>query len=87
MVAEGISLPCIILLELNMPIMDGWEFLDDFIKIPNNSTKAVPIYIISSSIDPGYVIKAQDYRMVSNGLTKPMNSADPLKLLSAGGNN
>ncbi len=86
MVAEGIALPSIILLDLNMPIMDGWEFLDDFIKIPNNSTKAVTIYIISSSIDPRDVIKVQDYSLVSNYILKPIKSADLLKLLSDGSN-
>ena len=86
MVAEGIALPSIILLDLNMPIMDGWEFLDDFIKIPNNNTKAVTIYIISSSIDPRDVIKVQDYSLVSNYILKPIKSADLLKLLSDGSN-
>ncbi|MEG3656429.1 response regulator [Arenibacter palladensis] len=84
MVAEGIALPSIILLDLNMPIMDGWEFLDDFIKIPNNNTKKVTIYIISSSIDPRDVIKVQDYSLVSNYILKPIKSADLLKLLSDG---
>ncbi|MDO6601378.1 response regulator [Arenibacter palladensis] len=86
MVAEGIALPSIILLDLNMPIMDGWEFLDDFIKIPNNNTKKVTIYIISSSIDPRDVIKVQDYSLVSNYILKPIKSADLLKLLSDGSN-
>tara|TARA_R100001369_G_C3323189_1_gene169276 strand:+ start:1483 stop:1890 length:408 start_codon:yes stop_codon:yes gene_type:complete len=86
MVAEGIALPSVILLDLNMPIMDGWEFLDDFIKIPNNNTKKVTIYIISSSIDPRDVIKVQDYSLVSNYILKPIKSADLLKLLSDGSN-
>jgi CheY-like chemotaxis protein len=86
MIVEGIALPSVILLDLNMPIMDGWEFLDDFIKIPNNNTKKVTIYIISSSIDPRDVIKVQDYSLVSNYILKPINSTDLLKLLSDGSN-
>ncbi|MDL5512971.1 response regulator [Arenibacter sp. M-2] len=82
MVTECIALPSIILLDLNMPIMDGWEFLDDFIKMPNSSTKEVTIYIISSSIDPRDVIKAKDYSLVSNYILKPIKSADLLKLIT-----
>ena len=82
MVKDGIKLPSIILLDLNMPIMDGWEFLDDFLKIPNCNTKQVTIYIISSSIDPRDIIKAKDYSLVSNYILKPIKSVDLVKLLS-----
>ena len=82
MVEDGIKLPSIILLDLNMPIMDGWEFLDDFLKIPNCNTKQVTIYIISSSIDPRDIIKAKDYSLVSNYILKPIKSVDLVKLLS-----
>lgn len=82
MVEEGSELPSIILLDLNMPIMDGWEFLDDFLKIPNSNTDKVTIYIISSSIDPRDIIKAKNYHLVSNYILKPIKSDDLLKLLS-----
>ncbi|MBC8766634.1 response regulator [Arenibacter sp. BSSL-BM3] len=82
MVEDGMELPSIILLDLNMPIMDGWEFLDDFIKIPNCNTEKVTIYIISSSIDPRDIIKAKNYSLVSNYILKPIKSNDLLKLLS-----
>lgn len=82
MVAECKALPSIILLDLNMPIMDGWEFLDDFVKIPNCNTKEVTIYIISSSIDPRDVIKAKEYSLVSNYILKPIKSSDLVKLLT-----
>jgi len=46
-------LPDIILLDLNMPILNGWSFLDLFKSITHNLTKKIDIYIISSCADPG----------------------------------
>lgn len=67
---SGKDLPDIILLDLNMPVMDGWQFLDEFIKIP--SEKKVTIYIVSSSIDPVDLYKADKYDAVSNYIVKPI---------------
>jgi len=75
--ADG-TLPDLILLDLNMPIMDGWEFLDEFIKI--KCRQKITIYIITSSIDDEDVKKAKTYSSVSNYLLKPV-TIDGLKAL------
>ncbi|RFN59349.1 response regulator [Marixanthomonas ophiurae] len=71
-------LPDIILLDLNMPVMDGWQFLDEFIKI--KTTKKVIIYIVSSSIDPADFKKSQKYSQVKNFVIKPI-SEDKIKFI------
>lgn len=45
----GGSIPDLILLDINMPIMDGWQFLKEFQKIKDNLKKETTIYMISSS--------------------------------------
>lgn len=69
-IVNGEVLPDIILLDINMPVMDGWDFLDEFTKIP--SRKKIIIYIVTSSIDPADVNKAKQYQYVSNYLVKPI---------------
>lgn len=49
-IEEQRTLPEIIFLDINMPIMDGWQFLAEFITLP--ITKKVKINIVTSSIDP-----------------------------------
>ena len=63
------SLPALILLDLNMPILNGWDFLDEFSK---NHLHA-PIVIVTSSIVPEDKEKAKKYPDVLNFITKPMD--------------
>ncbi|APG59398.1 response regulator [Christiangramia salexigens] len=74
------SLPDVILLDLNMPIMDGWQFLDEFIKIPCD--KQITIYIVSSSINPDDMERAKSYDKVSTYLIKPITPTQLQLILS-----
>lgn len=49
MITDGIEIPQVIFLDINMPIMDGWQFLQEFIALPIEDK--VRINIITSSID------------------------------------
>lgn len=65
-------LPDIIFLDLNMPVMDGWEFLNEFIKIKNNFNKKITLYVVSSSIDPRDLERAKSFSLVTDYLIKPI---------------
>ncbi|MDG1214015.1 MAG: response regulator [Flavobacteriaceae bacterium] len=82
MVKRGEQLPNLIFLDLNMPIMDGWDFLEDFIAIPNNNRKDVFVYIISSSIDANDFIRARNYEIVNNYILKPVTPEDLIFVLN-----
>jgi CheY-like chemotaxis protein len=78
-VQEGGELPKIILLDLNMPIWDGWQFLDEFIKIPTK--EEITIFILSSSISQRDIDKAREYNQVSNYIVKPIKVEKLISLL------
>ncbi|MCH2045094.1 MAG: response regulator [Saprospiraceae bacterium] len=65
-------LPDIILLDLNMPIMDGWQFLEHYAMLLPKINKKIEIYILSSSIFIKDVAKAKDVIIVSDYLIKPL---------------
>lgn len=68
-------IPDIIFLDLNMPIMDGWEFLERFTQIENKFNKLITLYVVSSSINPVDVERAKALSTVKDYLIKPINIA------------
>lgn len=73
-------LPEIILLDLNMPIWDGWQFLDEFTKIPIKTK--ITIYILTSSNSEEDKKNAERYNLSENYLVKPINLSELKKVLS-----
>ncbi len=58
---KNITIPDVILLDINMPIYDGWQFLDEYKKIKKSFDKEIEIYLISSSDDATDINKASKY--------------------------
>lgn len=68
-------LPDVILLDLNMPFMDGWQFLDKFDEVSNSLKKNILIFILSSSIDPHDYERSKKYASVKDFFSKPLSPA------------
>lgn len=68
--------PDLIMLDLNMPDMDGWDFLDYASKAPD----LPPIVVLTSSIDPRDRSRAFGYKCVKDFLVKPVRMADLIGL-------
>ena len=67
------ALPDLILLDLNMPIKDGWEFVDEYTSAYSQTSFPLPpIYILTSSINPLDHQKAKASALVVDFLVKPL---------------
>lgn len=77
--ADTGKVPDIILLDLNMPILDGWQFLEDFVGFP--SEKKIIIYVVSSSINQCDIDKAMSFGSVKNYIYKPIRKQDLQEIL------
>ena len=67
------KLPDYILLDINMPIMNGWEFLDEYKRLNIDPTGKSKIFIISSSVFSNDINKARSYPLVKDFISKPLN--------------
>ncbi len=76
------KLPDIIILDINMPVMDGWEFLEEFIKIKHRLAKNITIYMVSSSIQQSDIDKAHQYTEVSDYIVKPIKLDDLKRIMT-----
>jgi CheY-like chemotaxis protein len=80
------ALPDLLLLDINMSVMDGWGFLEQFALCKPNLAKQPLLCLVTSSIDLGDMRKARMYPDVSEYLVKPV-SVDKMRALAqqAGG--
>jgi CheY-like chemotaxis protein len=64
----------IILVDIQMPVMNCFEFVEAFEKLPTNITAHYTIYVISSSINENDLSRVHNYSSVKQFLNKPLNS-------------
>jgi CheY-like chemotaxis protein len=79
MMDDDINLPDIILLDINMPVMDGWEFMGEIEKI--KIKKHILIYIVSSSIAIEDKNKSKTFTDIIGYIPKPISVNDLLAIV------
>lgn len=83
--ADNIELlPDIILIDINMPLMDGWEFIEQFQQVKNSSLEKIRIFIYTSSVNHTDVSKAMSYPAVVNIYSKPLTQQIFAEILKSG---
>ena len=75
------NIPDILFLDVNMPVMDGWEFLEEYLLIKPMIPKTVAIYMVSSSVDEKDVLKAKSISTLSGYLVKPISSQNIMEVI------
>ncbi|CAG5074798.1 hypothetical protein DYBT9623_05486 [Dyadobacter sp. CECT 9623] len=63
----------IILLDINMPIMNGWEFLEELAKLKESAMSGFRIFMLSSSMDLIDKAKVESHTLVSGFFSKPLS--------------
>lgn len=71
----AVNLPQLVFLDLNMPVMGGWEFLDEFNTTHYKHVNTIKIVVLSSTVDPDDLEKANTYPMVIDFLPKPITTS------------
>jgi CheY-like chemotaxis protein len=70
--ATNENIPDIIFLDSNMPIMDGWQFIEEYASIKTEIKKKVVIVMWSSSVNPINIERASKISEISKYIIKPM---------------
>lgn len=76
---NGHTLPDLILLDINMPVWDGWDFLDHLLETEYGNDATV--YIVSSSQNPEDIHKAEEYSVIEDFIVKPIDKKELDELL------
>ncbi|MBA4746879.1 MAG: response regulator [Muricauda sp.] len=72
----------IIFLDINMPIMNGWEFMDALEENDLARSYSIEVYIVTSSTDPSDKETAKSHRLIKDYLEKPLNYDLMVQILS-----
>ena len=74
--------PDLIFLDLNMPRMTGWEFLQAYERLPNERRGNIVIVLLTTSSNPDDIERARQIEVVDGFRTKPLTSAMLLEIIA-----
>jgi CheY-like chemotaxis protein len=83
-ITEDRDLPNLILLDINMPVMDGWEFIEEYKAIMGQFDQQVFVFMVSSTIDINEIETAKNHENIEGFISKPVVMDEMIKMIEAG---
>ncbi len=83
LITEDNDLPDLILLDINMPVMDGWEFIEEYKAIMGQFDQRVFVFMVSSTIDINEIEMAKNHENIEGFISKPLVMDELVKMIEA----
>jgi len=77
------EMPHVILLDINMPIMNGWEFLQAYESLPSALTKSIQVFLVTSSMNEADRKYSLQFNTVQDYVVKPLMKEKLVEILDS----